>query len=40
MATSNLDDKIAALAPYANTNSDGEYTGDIYAADEHVGSGE
>jgi hypothetical protein len=41
MATSNLEDEIAAVAPYANTDPEtGEYTGDVYADDEHVGSGQ
>lgn len=34
-------DEIARLAPYANTDPEtGEYTGDVYADDEHVEAGE
>ena len=36
VAMADLADEIARIAPYANTNSDGEYTGDIYADDEHI----
>ena len=36
MGKRTLSDEIASVAPYANTNSNGEYTGDIYADDDEV----
>jgi len=36
MSVEAMTDDIARLAPYANTNSEGEYTGDIYADDDEV----
>ena len=31
-----LTDEIAKIAPYANTDEQGNYTGDIYADDDQI----